>query len=188
MYLMRLFNEEVFSKFPVIKTERLILREITDKDAEDIFQIRADEEVMKYYGHYPYKNISEAMEMIDIVKNGFKKKEGIRWGFTFHDSDKLIGTGGVWRIMKEHLRGEIGYELSRDQWRKGIMYEAFTAINDFAFSKMNLHSLEANLDPENTGSVKLLEKLGFVKEGHTKDSYFFDGKFTDTGIYSLINN
>ncbi|MEZ4690513.1 MAG: GNAT family N-acetyltransferase [Ignavibacteria bacterium] len=185
---MKKFNEDVFDQFPVLKTERLTLREITDKDADDIFQIRKSEEVMKYYGHYPYKNISEAYEMIEVVKSGFKNREGIRWGITFHDSDKLIGTGGVWRILKEHLRGEIGYELSEDHWKKGIMFEAFTAITDFAFNKMNLHSLEANLDPENTGSVKLLEKLGFVKEGHTKDSYFFDGKFTDTGIYSLIKN
>lgn len=183
---MKNFNEDVFNEFPVLKTERLLLREITDDDANDIFHIRRSEEVMKYYGHYPYKHISEAQDMIDIVKNGFKNKEGIRWGITFHDSDKLIGTGGVWRILKDHLRGEIGYELSQDHWRKGIMYEALSAVTDFAFDKMNLHSLEANLDPENTGSVKLLEKLGFVKEGHTKDSYLFDGKFTDTGIYSLI--
>lgn len=185
---MNKFNEDVFDEFPVLKTERLLLREITDRDAEEIYNIRSSEEVMKYYGHHPYKNISEAEEMIDIVKNGFINGEGIRWGITFQDTGKLIGTGGVWRILKEHLRGEIGYELSLDHWRKGIMYEALTAVTDFAFTKMNLHSLEANLDPDNTGSVKLLEKLGFKKEGHTKDSYLFDGKFTDTGIYSLIRN
>jgi [ribosomal protein S5]-alanine N-acetyltransferase len=183
---MKKFNEDVFNYFPVLKTERLLLREITVQDAEDIFHTRSDEEVMKYYGHYPYKDISEALDMIELIRNGFANKEGIRWGIAFHDSDKLIGTGGVWRILKEHLRGEIGYELSREFWKQGIMYEALSAITDFAFAKMNLHSIEANLDPENTGSVKLLEKLRFVKEGHTKDSYLFDGKFTDTGIYSLI--
>ncbi|HMQ67904.1 MAG TPA: GNAT family N-acetyltransferase [Ignavibacteria bacterium] len=185
---MRKFNDDVFDQFPVLKTERLLLREITYNDAEDIFQIRKSEEVMKYFGHYPYKEIPEAYEMIEQVKNGFKNREGIRWGISFHDSDKLIGTGGVWRILKEHLRGEIGYELSEEHWKQGIMFEALSAVTDFAFDKMNLHSIEANLDPENTGSVKLLEKLGFIKEGHIKDSYLFDGKFTDTGIYSLIRN
>lgn len=99
----------------------------------------------------------------------------------------MIGSGGIWRIQKDHLRGEIGYELSKEFWGNGIMTEALKEIVKFGFEKMNLHSIEANLDPENTGSVRLLEKLGFIREGYFAESYYFNGKFTDTGTYSLLN-
>ena len=180
------FNDDVFDVFPVLETDRLLLREIIPEDAKEIYEVRSDEEAMKYFGHNVYTSFAEADEMIMSVINGFKNKEGIRWGITLKGSDKLIGSGGIWRLMKQHLRGEIGYDLSPKYWKKGIMTEALTEIIRFSFDNMNLHSIEANLDPDNAASVRLLEKLGFEKEGHLKESYCLNNAFTDTGIYSLI--
>ncbi len=180
------FNDDVFDTFPVLETERLILREITHNDVNEIFQIRSSSEVMKYFGHDIYKSVNEAYEMINAIIDGFKNKEGIRWGITLKDSDRLIGSGGPWRLLKQHFRCEIGYDLLPIYWQKGIMSEALREIIKFCFDKMNMHSIEANVDPENIASVRLLEKLGFAKEGHIKESYYFNGVFTDTGIYSLI--
>ncbi len=182
------FNESAFDRFPVLMTDRLILREITPGDRDEIFRIRSDKEVMKYFGRSAYENIEEAEDMINIVINDFKNGNGIRWGIALKGSDRLIGSGGVWRLMKQHLRGEIGYDLSIEYWNKGIMTEALSEIIKFCFEKMNLHSIEANLDPENKASVRLLEKLGFEKEGHLKDSFYYNGDFMDTGIYSLVRN
>lgn len=180
------FNEEVFDKFPVLETERLILREIKPEDVNEIYDIRSSEEAMKYFGHNVYTSLTEAEEMISAITNGFKNKEGIRWGIALKGSDRLIGSGGPWRLLKQHLRCEIGYDLLPNYWRRGIMSEALSEMIKFIFDKMNLHSIEANVDPDNIASVKLLEKLGFEKEGHIKESYYFNGVFTDTGIYSLI--
>jgi ribosomal-protein-alanine N-acetyltransferase len=180
------FNDDVFKKFPVLETDRLVLREITRKDVNEIYEVRSSKEAMKYFGKEPIKNLCEAEEMIKELDSSFLKKEGIRWGIVIKISNRLIGSGGIWRIMKDHLRGEIGYELSPDYWRQGIMFEALTAVLKFGFEKMNLHTIEANIDPENTASEKLLEKLGFKKEGHTTESYYFNGIFTDTAIYSLV--
>ncbi|MBK8551736.1 MAG: GNAT family N-acetyltransferase [Ignavibacteria bacterium] len=180
------FNEEVFDSFPVLETERLILREITPGDVREIFAIRSSEEAMKYFGHNVYTSLTEADDMINAIVNGFKNKEGIRWGITLKGSEKLIGSGGPWRLLKEHLRCEIGYDLLPQYWKKGIMTEALREIIKFCFDKMNMHSIEANVDPDNIASVKLLEKLGFEKEGHLKESFYFNDVFTDTGIYSLI--
>jgi len=181
------FNENVFNKFPIIETEKLLLREISLNDAVDIFEIYSNEEAMKYFGKNTYKELKEAELIAERCIKAFKDKEGIRWGITFKNSDELIGTAGIWRIVKEHLRGEIGYDLKISQWNKGIMTEALKAIAEFGFSKMNLHTLEANIDPENIASRKLLYKIGFIKEGYFCESYLQDGKFLDSEIYSLLN-
>ncbi len=181
------FNDRIFEKFPVLETKNLILREITPKDAEVIFRNYSDTEVMKYFGRELFKNISQAEERINAVKEDYNNRKGIRWAVCLKKDNVMIGSGGFWRILKEHLRAEIGYELSKTHWGQGVMKEALNAMISFGFKKMNLHSIEANLDPENAGSVKLLEKLNFVREGYFKDSYYFKGEFTDTASYSLIN-
>lgn len=182
------FNNKIFEQFPLLETKNLILREITDEDAEVIYRNYSDSDVMKYFGCELQNNISQAEEKIKRVKDDFNNGKGIRWAVCLKHDNKMIGSGGFWRILKEHLRAEIGYELSRTHWGKGIMKEALTAMINYGFEKMNLHSIEANLDPDNTGSVKLLEKLNFVREGYFKDSYYFKGEFTDTATYSLIND
>ncbi len=182
------FNDKVFNYFPELKTKRLILRRIRKSDANEMFEIYSNEAVMKHFGRNPYKSLHEAEENIKRIKTAFKKGEGIRWAITLKGNDKLIGSAGIWRLMKEHFRGEVGYELSPEYWKKGIMFEALSGIINFGFKKMNLHTIEANLDPKNIASVKLLEKSGFKKEGHTKESFFFNNRFEDTGIYSLIRS
>lgn len=182
------FNGIVFNSFPVLETERLILREISQKDVKEVYEIYSSVEAMRYFGKHPMKAIEEAEERINETSTAFQFKEGIRWAITFKDSDNLIGSAGIWRLLKEHLRGEIGYELMPEYWKKGIMFEALREIINFGFIQMNLHTIEANIDPQNSASLKLLEKLGFEKEGHIKDSFYFNGKFEDTAIYSLIRN
>jgi len=182
-----LFNNDVFNQFPVLETERLILRKIQPDAKDAIFDIYSSAEAMKYFGKIPYTTISEAEDMIDKVIKAFQNKEGIRWGIVLKQSDKLIGSGGFWKLVRDHLRAEIGYDLNPAYWKKGIMTEALAAMIDFGFKKMNLHTIEANIDPANIASEKLLEKMGFKKEGHITESFLFDGKFTDTGVYSLLN-
>ncbi|MFZ1320878.1 MAG: GNAT family N-acetyltransferase [Ignavibacteria bacterium] len=185
---MQIFNNEVFNEFPDIETNNLILREFNPEDTSVLFQNYSDKDVMKYFGRELFNDISEAETKIENTNMDFKNKIGIRWAVCHKSDDKqMLGSCGFWRILKDHLRAEIGYELSKDFWGKGIMTEALQAIIEFGFFKMNLHTIEANIDPDNIGSVKILEKLGFVREGYFKDSYLFKGKFTDTASYSLIN-
>lgn len=181
-----IFNDNVFDEFPVITTERLLLREITPGDANEIFAIYSSDAAMKYFGKDTFKTIDQAQEMIERVRKGFRDREGIRWGISFKGSDKLIGSGGFWRLVKPHFRAEIGYDLHPDYWGKGLMSEAVKAMIEFGFGKMNLHSVEANTDPENAASARLLEKNGFVKEGIFRESYYYNGVFLDSHIYSLI--
>src|SRR6186997_301816 len=97
-----LFNDSVFDKFPVLETKRLTLRKITPEDCKSIFDIYSSVEVLKYFGRHPYSSMTEAEEMINRVINAFDNKEGIRWGITLKNSDELIGSGGFWKLLKDH--------------------------------------------------------------------------------------
>ncbi|MDB5247728.1 MAG: family N-acetyltransferase [Segetibacter sp.] len=115
-----------------------------------------------------------------------KNNESIIWAITQKGDTKLIGMICFWNIIKEHYRAEIGYSLLYDFQGKGIMQEAMSAIIKYGFEKMNLHSIEANVNPANESSIKLLERNDFIKEAYFKENYFYDGKFLDTAIYSLL--
>ncbi len=78
--------------------------------------------------------------------------------------------------------------LHSDHWRKGIMKEALMAVIPYGFLEMNLHSIEARINPGNDASDAILRSVGFVREAYFKEDYFFNGKFLDTAIYSLLQS
>ena len=101
--------------------------------------------------------------------------------------NKPVGTICIWNISRENLRAEIGYVLHPDWQGKGLMNEALRTVLDFSFNNLGLHSMEANVDPGNLASIKLLEKNGFLKEAHFRENILFNGRFLDSAIYSIIN-
>jgi len=111
---------------------------------------------------------------------------GINWVIALKGSNKMIGNICLWNIKKEHHRAEIGYALHFDHHRKGIMDEAIRAVLEVGFRKYKFHSIEANVNPKNKASIKLLEKNKFRREAYYKENYFFNGKFLDSAIYSLL--
>ncbi len=175
-----------FKPFPLLDTERLYLREITLNDVPEVFKLRSSEKVMQFIDRPIATKPEDAAELINKIIFSLKENEGITWGITLKSNLKLIGTIGFWKIEKEHYRAEIGYALHPDFHRKGIMQEAMSTVLEHGFKKMNLHSVEANINPENEVSKKLLAKNNFVQEAYFKENYFSNGKFLDSAIYSLI--
>ncbi len=176
-----------FAPFPVIVTSRLLLREVTIADAAALFLLRSDPAVLRYLDKDPEKTVDETIGLINRVKKDKENNDGILWGITVKDSDTLVGTICFWRMQKEHYRAEIGYALHPAQQGKGIMDEAIKAVLQYGFETMQLHSVEANVNPANDASIKLLERNGFVKEAHFRENYYYNGKFLDSVIYSLIS-
>ena len=175
-----------FKPFPLIETERLRLRKISRKDVNEIFFLRSDKRVLHYLDKAPAKTKKDAYDFIKIVHDAEKNADGITWGITLKNIEKIIGTIGFWRMQKEHYRAEIGYILHPDYWGKGITQEAITVVIKYGFEVMKLHSIEANVNPDNAASIRLLEKNGFVREAYFKENYYFDGSFLDSAVYSLI--
>ena len=177
-----------FTIFSILYTERLILKEITDNDASVLFKMRCHADIMKYIDRPISRSIDDIHELIQKMEMMKTKGEGISWGiFKKENPDLKIGNIGLYRIIAEHYRAEVGYMLNTGNHQQGIMFEAIQKVIEFGFTNMKLHSIEANINPENIASKKLLEKTGFVREAYFKENYYFNGRFNDTEIYSLLN-
>ena len=161
-------------------------REFEKKDAPDLFLIRSNDVVMKYMDSVKHKSVQDSEKLVCEVQKSFKEKKGINWVVVEKSTNKLMGYIGFWRIMNEHCRAEIGYALKPEFWGRGFMTESLTRLIDFGFNDLKIHSFEANVNPENKRSILLLEKLNFKKEAYFRENYFFDGKFIDSVIYSLL--
>jgi len=173
--------------FPVLSTERLMLREVSKDDAEEIFFLRSDKEVLTYLDRDPANSIDEAIEWIEMINEATKKNEVVAWAMNLKGQPKLIGTITFWNIRKEHYRAEIGYALHPAHQGKGLMQEAMATALDYGFKTIKFHSVDANVNPENMASIKLLERNNFIREAYLKESWYYDGKFLDAVIYSRVN-
>lgn len=175
-----------FENFPVIKTKRLTLRNFCRKDIENIYSIRTCKSVMKYMDAPKMESLEEAERFLNFTLKTHKEKRALNWIITLKDSESMIGYIGFWRLDKDHYRGELGYALDKNFWDMGIMSEAVEEVIKFGFENMGLNSIEANVNPLNKNSIKLLKKLGFKKEGYFRENYYFDGNFIDTVTFSMI--
>ena len=174
--------------FPVLQTARLRLRRVTHADVPAIFSMRSSPELMRYLDRTPAQSEDEALELFQKIDGGLRNNDGITWAITEHASPELIGSIGYWRIDKDNHRAEVGYMLQQRHHRKGYMQEALHAVLRYGFTDMRLHSVEANVNPHNQASIGLLLRNGFVKEAHFKENYYYDGKFLDSVIYSLLSH
>jgi ribosomal-protein-alanine N-acetyltransferase len=172
--------------FPVLSTGRLILRRVDKKDAPEVFAMRSSPEVMKYIDRLRATSMDDALDFIQRVDDLVDNNNGITWAITLKDDDTMIGSIGLWRIVKEHYRAEIGYMMQPSFQGKGLMNEAMIATLDYGFKELKLHSVEANVNPANAASARILEKHGFVREAYFKENFYFNGKFLDTFIFSLL--
>ena len=174
------------NKFPILETDRLVLREITPEDAENIFTYLSDKEVMKYYGLAPFQSVDEALDEIAWYQSIRENNTGIRWGITLKGKGEVIGSCGFLNIVSQHFRSDIGFELSKDYWGQGIAQESIEAVIKYGFEQLNLQRIQALIEPPNEASQKLVERQGFIKEGLLRNYEFTSGKFDDLYMYSLL--
>ncbi|MRG93642.1 GNAT family N-acetyltransferase [Polyangium spumosum] len=176
-----------FTPFPTLETPRLVLRELVPADVETIFRIQSNPKVVRYFGRPAMTTIAEAEAKLGLVFDAMRDGTGVRWGLSVKEGGALAGTCGFWRWDKDHRHAEIGYELAPEFWGKGLMVEALRPILRFGFTRMELHRVEANIDPANQASRRVLEKLGFKRDALMRENWLYDGKFTDSAIYGLLD-
>ncbi len=152
-----------FTPFPVLKTERLTLRQLVSGDANEIFALRSDCNVNKYLDRKPSKSIDDAKTFIQTIDENIQRNDSIYWAITLNGTDKLIGTICLFDFSDDNLKAEIGYELLPDFQGKGIMQEATSKVIDFGIQHIGLNSIEAYTHSENQSSTRLLEKFNFKK-------------------------
>lgn len=159
---------------------------MTVRDAEAIFRIRGDYEVVKHNTGKAYISIDQAKALIEIIAEKYEEQKEIRWGITLKPDQTVIGMCGYNYWHREDFRASVGYDLARAHWGKGIMSEALGAVVRFGFEHMNLNRVEADVSAENPASVRVLEKMGFQLEGRQRQQYFQDAAFHDLLMYGLL--
>lgn len=172
--------------FPILETERLILREITKDDAQGIFACFSNENVTRYYGQDTLVNIEQAEQFVEFFSKNYAEKRGVRWGIERKGTKGIIGTVGFNAWSPKHKRAEIGYEINPEQWRKGYTSEALLKIISYGFESMGLTRIGAVVFIDNAASNSLLSKMGFQKEGILRQNMYQNGKAHDTYVYSLL--
>lgn len=173
--------------FPVLTTNRLVLRKFEQADAEAMFQLRSDPEVMQYLNRPMAKSIDDVKDLLNRIQRETDENKSVAWCICLKENPGLIGFIGLWRIEPENNRGELGYMLHPKYQKQGLMQEALEAVLHYAFDTMLCHTLMADVHPGNQASIKLLERNQFVREGYLRDSIFFDGRYYDAVIYGRIN-
>lgn len=174
--------------FPLLETERLLLREIAMEDAASLFACFSNENVTRYYGQETLTHIEQAEAFIDFFANSYKDKRGLRWGIERKGYKGLMGTIGFNAWSAKHKRAEIGYEIHPEHWRKGYTLEALAKVISYGFDELGLTRIGAVVFTENEASHQLLAKAGFQKEGILRAYMHQNGKAHDACVYSLLKH
>jgi [ribosomal protein S5]-alanine N-acetyltransferase len=169
-----------------ISAKRLRVRPIAEQDLTDIFAINSDPEVTHFL---PYPNWATP----DDGAAWFKRMQTLSASGTAqqlvieHNTDKkVIGTILLFKFDEASARVELGYVLGRAHWGQGLMHEALLAICSHAFSNMSIRRIEAEVNPTNVPSNKLLQRIGFTLEGTLRKRWMAKGVAYDTNVYGLL--
>ncbi|MCY1719698.1 GNAT family protein [Prolixibacteraceae bacterium Z1-6] len=167
-------------------TTRLILRPFCIADKEALFEYRSDTEANKYQGWIP-QTINDAETFISkLSAQANIPGTWFQLALIEKESQKLIGDVGIHFIDEDNLQVELGFTMHAQHQQKGYATEAVKSIIGYLFTDLNKHRITASVDPENTSSIRLLERLGFRKEAHFKESLLIDERWVDDVIYALL--
>src|SRR5215470_10614850 len=150
-----------FTPFPILKTERLTLRQLAINDEQEIFTLRSDREINKYLDRQLSNTIDDARNFINKVNENINKNDSLYWAITLSDKNILVGTICLYNLSDENDKCEIGYELLTTFQGQGIMKEAVEKVIDYAFNTINVQKIEAFFHRDNLSSIRLLDKFSF---------------------------
>jgi [ribosomal protein S5]-alanine N-acetyltransferase len=177
------------SGFPTLVTKRLCLREIVDEDAEDLFVIHGDPDLMRWFGADPLKDLTAAQDLVKTFASWrLQPNPGTRWAIQTKENRKLIGTCGLFSWNRNWRKCVVGYELASHTQGQGFMREALSAIFTWGFEHMELNRIEAQIHPSNLASIKLASTLGFIEEGRLRQVGYWGGQYHDMLQFSLLRS
>lgn len=170
----------------ILETDRLILRPLRTEDTISLFEYRSDKETNKYQGWIP-ESAEEVTDFIAKTPPYFNAPETwFQLAVTDKEKELFIGDIGVHFFGSENKQVELGCTLNKKYQNKGYATEALTKVIDHMFRDLEKHRIITSIDPQNTDSIRLVERIGFRKEGHFIKSLFLNNVWVDDVIYALI--
>lgn len=171
---------------PTLVTARLVLRPLRHADAPGIFAIFGDRAVARYWSRPAMTAITQARRLVSNARAGYRTGDSMTLGIELADTHALVGTCTLFAFHPSNRRAELGYALASAQWGRGYMNEALVRLVSYAFDDLDLHRLEADIDPANAASQRTLLRLGFVREGRLRERWIVGGTTSDSEIYGLL--
>lgn len=156
-------NELVFNPFPTLNTDRVVLRELNQDDADLIYEYQSNKENFPFVDMPVYTSMEEAENYITRMNTGVANNKWIIWAIADVNTNKILGTISIWNISLEKQKGELGYGLFPGNVSRGIMTEALKKVVAYGFNTMGLKVIEANTNSINSKSIALLERNKFCK-------------------------
>jgi RimJ/RimL family protein N-acetyltransferase len=170
-----------------IETNRLRLRRFTPHDIDDIVELASHPSVARV-GNQIEASPDGAGKYVQWQTSlaPFEPNECFELGIELKEGGKIIGLVGL--IRRNHAQGEIGWALNIRYRGEGYATEAARALVSYGFNELGLHRIWADTSIENTGSWKLMERLGMRREGHFRETETLDGSWTDSLVYAILSD
>lgn len=179
-------NPPTCNALPTLDAGRVRLRPHRPGDLQDFFALYADPPVMRYWSFPAWTHVDQARERFEGALAAHDPTRLLCWAVADGDSDRLVGGITLFAIHPEQRRAEIGYALHSSQWGRGHARNALRAVLDHAFGPLGLRRVEADIDPRNAASCRVVERLGFVREGVLRERWSVGGELQDSALYGLL--
>lgn len=175
-------------ELPGLEGSRIRLRALRDDDSPAMLSIFGDAEVMRYWSSPPLVSVADATDLVQEIARAFVERRLFQWGVCAREVDQVLGTCTLFNVDLPHRRAEVGFAFRRDLWGQGFATEALGTLIQFAFDTMGLHRLEADVDPHNERSQRVLERQGFRREGYLRERWHHLGQIHDAIFLGLLRS
>jgi ribosomal-protein-alanine N-acetyltransferase len=171
---------------PTLQTSRLRLRPLADTDADALFALHSNAHVLRYWDSPPWTDPARAGRFVARSRELAEEGEGVRLAIDRVSDGAFVGWCSVSRWIPDYRSAAIGYCLTDAAWGHGYATEAAGAVVQWAFDTLDLNRVQAETDTRNAASARVLEKLGFVREGTLREDCVVDGDVSDSWVYGLL--
>jgi ribosomal-protein-alanine N-acetyltransferase len=169
-----------------LTTSRLILRPLRQEDAQTLFAIWSDADAMRYFSFPTMTSLDQAVDRVARQLKMSANGQDFICAVELRATGEVLGNCALFHPDEQCRRAEIGFSLQRKHWGRGYMYEAASAVIEHAFGELKLRRIEADIDPRNGASARLLERLGFVREGLLRERWRVGDEVSDSALYGLL--
>jgi RimJ/RimL family protein N-acetyltransferase len=169
-----------------LRSRRLVLRPPKVEDADALFSIFSHAEAMRFWATPPWQSRQQALDRIEQDLGGFADGSALRLLLEPAAGGPILGAVALFGFVEGSGRAETGYIVARPMWGNGFAQEAMRALLTYAFTSLRLRRVEADIDPRNAPSARLLDRLGFVREGYLRERWVVDGEVSDTALYGIL--
>ncbi len=171
---------------PALCTARLRLRPFDDSDTDSLFALHSNGYVLRYWDAPPWSERWRAERFIAACREMAEAGTGTRLAVDRVADGAFIGWCGLTRWNPDHRSASMGYCYDSAAWRQGYATEAARGLLQWAFNTLDLNRVQAETDTRNVASARVLEKLGFVREGELREDCVVDGVVSDSWVYGLL--